>query len=187
MSHPCCVAVLRLGHRPARDKRVTTHVCLTARAFGAKKAYVPGKKDENLEKTIEKVVERWGGDFKVYTGGDWKKILGEWRKRGGLVVHLTMYGIPIEEKLSEIRATKKPLLVVVGSEKVRKEVYYLSDYNVAVGNQPHSEVAALAVFLDRLRGEKGLPSAFPDAKLRVIPQARGKKVVSVVSEPQRET
>ncbi|TLZ95287.1 MAG: tRNA (cytidine(56)-2'-O)-methyltransferase, partial [Methanobacteriota archaeon] len=29
------ITVLRLGHRPARDKRVTTHVALTARAFGA--------------------------------------------------------------------------------------------------------------------------------------------------------
>ncbi|MEM2376537.1 MAG: tRNA (cytidine(56)-2'-O)-methyltransferase, partial [Sulfolobales archaeon] len=29
------VFVLRLGHRPLRDKRVTTHVALTARAFGA--------------------------------------------------------------------------------------------------------------------------------------------------------
>ncbi|MGI0148094.1 MAG: tRNA (cytidine(56)-2'-O)-methyltransferase, partial [Thermoplasmata archaeon] len=29
------VTVLRLGHRPSRDKRVTTHVALVARAFGA--------------------------------------------------------------------------------------------------------------------------------------------------------
>ena len=29
------VIILRLGHRPERDKRITTHVALTARAFGA--------------------------------------------------------------------------------------------------------------------------------------------------------
>ena len=29
------IVVLRLGHRPERDARVTTHVGLTARALGA--------------------------------------------------------------------------------------------------------------------------------------------------------
>ena len=29
------VYVLRIGHRPGRDKRITTHVALVARAFGA--------------------------------------------------------------------------------------------------------------------------------------------------------
>ncbi|MCG7848715.1 MAG: tRNA (cytidine(56)-2'-O)-methyltransferase, partial [ANME-2 cluster archaeon] len=29
------IVVLRLGHRPERDQRVTTHVGLTARALGA--------------------------------------------------------------------------------------------------------------------------------------------------------
>ncbi|MCC6052717.1 MAG: tRNA (cytidine(56)-2'-O)-methyltransferase, partial [Desulfurococcaceae archaeon] len=29
------IYVLRYGHRPERDKRVTTHVALVARAFGA--------------------------------------------------------------------------------------------------------------------------------------------------------
>ncbi|TFG70124.1 MAG: tRNA (cytidine(56)-2'-O)-methyltransferase, partial [Methanomassiliicoccus sp.] len=29
------IVVLRLGHRPERDQRVTTHVALTARALGA--------------------------------------------------------------------------------------------------------------------------------------------------------
>ncbi len=30
------IAVLRLGHRPERDKRITTHVALTSRAFGGR-------------------------------------------------------------------------------------------------------------------------------------------------------
>ena len=42
----------------------------------------------------------------------------------------------------------KPAVVVVGGTKVPSEVFHLSDYNISVGNQPHSEVAALAVFLD---------------------------------------
>ena len=34
------VNVLRLDHRLKRDTRITTHVCLTARAFGASKIYL---------------------------------------------------------------------------------------------------------------------------------------------------
>ena len=43
------IYILRLGHRPERDKRITTHVALTARAFGAKGIFV-STKDEVLEK-----------------------------------------------------------------------------------------------------------------------------------------
>ena len=31
---------MRIGHRPERDKRITTHVALTSRAFGASRIYV---------------------------------------------------------------------------------------------------------------------------------------------------
>lgn len=34
------IYILRLGHRPKRDRRVTTHVILVARAFGAKGVYI---------------------------------------------------------------------------------------------------------------------------------------------------
>jgi tRNA (cytidine56-2'-O)-methyltransferase len=50
------------------------------------------------------------------------------------------------------------------------------DYNVAVGGQPHSEVAALAVFLDRLSGGEALKRDF-GGRLRVVPCERGKNVV----------
>ena len=33
------INVLRLDHRIGRDTRITTHVCLTARAFGASKVW----------------------------------------------------------------------------------------------------------------------------------------------------
>ena len=39
------VNVLRLDHRLKRDTRITTHVCLTARAFGASKIYLAGERD----------------------------------------------------------------------------------------------------------------------------------------------
>ena len=34
------IYVLRLDHRRRRDARITTHVCLTARAFGASKIII---------------------------------------------------------------------------------------------------------------------------------------------------
>jgi tRNA (cytidine56-2'-O)-methyltransferase len=36
------ITVLRLDHRVGRDTRITTHVCLTSRAFGADKVILSG-------------------------------------------------------------------------------------------------------------------------------------------------
>ncbi|HIQ55257.1 MAG TPA: tRNA (cytidine(56)-2'-O)-methyltransferase, partial [Pyrodictium sp.] len=71
----------------------------------------------------------------------------------------------------------KPKLIVVGAEKVPPFFYEIADYNVAIGNQPHSEVAALAIFLDRLYEGKELHVHFEDAKLKIIPSRKGKHVV----------
>jgi len=54
------ITVLRLGHRPARDKRVTTHVGLAARAFGAD-AILVSTKDPTVERSVRDVVRRFGG------------------------------------------------------------------------------------------------------------------------------
>jgi len=59
------IFVLRLFHRIERDKRVTMHCALVARAFLCKKMYYCGNKDENLEKNIKKVNENFGGDFEI--------------------------------------------------------------------------------------------------------------------------
>lgn len=69
-------------------------------------------------------------------------------------------------------------MIIVGGKKVPSDVYYLSDYNVAIGNQPHSEVAALAVFLDRLFDGKETEIEFK-GKIKILPQERGKKVIKV--------
>ena len=58
------ITALRLGHRPGRDPRVTTHVTLTARAFGADKVLV-STKDPVLERTVRAVVTKFGGSFEV--------------------------------------------------------------------------------------------------------------------------
>jgi tRNA (cytidine56-2'-O)-methyltransferase len=69
------------------------------------------------------------------------------------------------------------LLVIVGGEKVPPEAYRLADWNVAVTNQPHSEVAALAVFLHEYFQGRELRKRFERARRRIVPQARGKKIV----------
>jgi tRNA (cytidine56-2'-O)-methyltransferase len=91
------------------------------------------------------------------------------------VVHLTMYGSNLPDVIDEIRASEN-ILVVVGAEKVPAEMYDLADWNVAVGNQPHSEVAALAVFLDRLFQGRELCEEFAGG-LKIVPTPRGKQVL----------
>ncbi|MDW8360739.1 MAG: hypothetical protein RMK31_09225, partial [Candidatus Caldarchaeum sp.] len=72
---------------------------------------------------------------------------------------------------------QRDMVVVVGASKVPRVVYELADYNVAIGNQPHSEVAALAVFLDRLLEGRVFKVEFEGAMLKVIPDPRGKRVL----------
>lgn len=170
------ITILRLGHRPARDRRVTTHVALTARAFGADRVLV-STKDPGLERSVRDVARRFGGPFEIETGVAWRRAIAEWR---GTKVHLTMYGLPIGDVLPKL--PRDDLLVIVGAEKVPAEVYRLADWNVAVGNQPHSEVAALAVFLDRLLGGAGIQREFR-GRLRVRPSARGKLAVEIDEGP----
>jgi len=67
---------------------------------------------------------------------------------------------------------------VVGASKVPKELYQVSDYNVSIGNQPHSEIAALAICLDRIFRGKELIKQFDDAKLRIVPSPNEKKVLN---------
>jgi tRNA (cytidine56-2'-O)-methyltransferase len=167
------ISILRLGHRPSRDKRISTHLLLAARAFGAHDAVYTGIKDVALEESISKVVQEWGGDFSVGYSGSWKKVTNAWK---GRIIHLTMYGLPVEDVIAEIKADRFPKLIVVGGAKVPSEIYGVADWNVAVTNQPHSEVSALALFLHELHGGKELSLKFPGAKLTIVPQAKMKKI-----------
>ena len=175
------VFVLRWGHRPKRDLRLTTHVALTARALGASGFILSDIEDEKIKATVEKVVKNWGGPFHFEMGTSWKKVVKEWKAKGGIVVHLTAYGENIEtsDVLQRIKALNRDVLVIVGSQKVPGEFFSetVSDFNVAVGNQPHSECASLAIFLDRFFGGKELTKTFENAKLEIVPQKRGKKVI----------
>ena len=142
--------IMRIGHRPQRDKRVTTHVALSSRALGAKGIYV----------------------YSIKTGVSWKEATKDFQ---GKVVHLTMYGQRVDEALPKI-PRDEDIMIVVGAEKVPAEVYQRADFNVSVGNQPHSEIAALAIFLDRFTEGKAL-YADRGGELEVVPNERGKTVV----------
>jgi len=171
------IVVLRLGHRRARDKRATTHVGLTARALGADRIIITGDKDETLLKSIRRVAGRWGGEFEVAMQDSWKPVVKAFKEEGYEIIHLTMYGLPFQTKLEEIRKSPKNKLLIVGGEKVPGEVYQAADYNLAVTSQPHSEIAALAVFLDSFFEGKELEREFPRAKIKVVPQERRKQVL----------
>lgn len=66
------ITVLRIGHRINRDKRITTHVALVSRAFGADKIIIDTK-DKKIEETIKSTCKRFGGNFEIISGVDKKK------------------------------------------------------------------------------------------------------------------
>ena len=170
------IAVLRLGHRLVRDDRTTTHVALVSRALGCKKIFMTDV-DESILETIKGVCDDWGGsnEFDVEIVQDWRSLLKTWKKNNGIVVHLTMYGINIQH-FSHDYPHGKNILVVIGASKVPKDVYFIADMNIAVGNQPHSEIAALAIFLDRYFQGKELIHSYEDARMKIVPSSRGKRV-----------
>lgn len=175
------IVILRLGHRIQRDQRITTHVALTARAMGAEGMLLDSD-DSGIEKSLQEAGTSWGGSFYVKRITSWKSEIKKWKDAGGKVIHLTMYGINLPDAIPEI--TADALMIVVGAEKVPPELYGLADWNVGVGNQPHSEVAALAITLDRLQaasGKDALRTQFlPGGERKIIPQRAGKEVISTI-------
>ncbi len=148
---------------------------LVARAFGARRIHIPGA-DIKIKRNIDEVTARFGGDFEVEVEENSKEILGEY---AGTVVHLTMYGIPLDDAISRIREQRPDdLLIVIGASKVPGYVYEMADLNVSVGNQPHSEIAALSVFLDRLSDGRWNDKDF-HGRITVIPDEAGKNVIEV--------
>ena len=135
--------------------------------------------DEEIKNTINKVNNSWGGlkEFNLEIIDDWKKLIKEWKEKQGKIIHLTMYGLRINEVIDEIKLMEKKIMVIIGAEKVPKEIYFLADYNISIGNQPHSEIAALAIFLDRLFEGKQFDKGFSDGKMKIIPSDKGKNVI----------
>ena len=177
------VTVLRMGHRVFRDSRVTTHVCLTARALGASGVIIANREDKEVEASVREVVRRFGGEFQVETGVDWRHFIRDWKNQGGKVLHLTAYGLPLPTVVEQVRAAGQDLLVVVGSEKMPGEMFSQADWNVSVTSQPMSEVGALAIFLDWYAQHREFELEFPNSELRIIPSKEGKLVKQASSVP----
>ncbi len=167
------ITVLRIGHRISRDVRMTTHCALVARALGADGMIYTGEHDRNMEESVKKVAKEWGGSFSIAHEKGWNSLLTKWE---GKKVHLTIYGLPVQKWIGRIRK-EKHLLVIVGGEKVPGGIYQLADYNLAVTNQPHSEIGALAIFLHEYFRGRELEKRFPVARRIVVPQKRGKKIL----------
>jgi len=172
------IIVVRYGHRDIRDYRVTSHCALVSRALGASKIIICGAIEESVTNTIKGVNETWGGKFKVEFSDSWEKTTKELKKKGYKIAHLTMYGLPIQEVEDELTKIKK-IAVIIGSQKVERGVYETADYNLGVTNQPHSEIAALAIFLDRIQKGKELEKSFAGGRCQIVPQEKGKKVVDL--------
>lgn len=170
------IYVLRLGHRPERDKRITTHVGLVARAFGANGFILADSDDIKVINSLRKVDEVWGRRLlTIEYGVNSIKYIKEWKNNGGEVIHLTMYGVNIDHVIDKIRRSPRDKLIIVGAEKVPRIIYELADYNVAIGFQPHSEVAALAIFLDKLFSGKELYYEYSGSRIRTSPRNKGKR------------
>jgi len=169
------IEVVRIGQRIVRDDRVTTHVALVARAFGASKIFMTEVNPE-IKDTLEKINSTWGGKFQVEFIDKWKTIVKDKKNAGFKIIHLTMYGQNINDAQKRI-AKEQDLLVVVGAEKVPREIYEMADYNVGIGNQPHSEISALAILLDRIQNGTQFEKEFLGGQRKIIPTEKGKNVL----------
>ncbi len=88
-----------------------------------------------------------------------------------------MYGEKIDDVAKKVRKNKN-ILIVVGAQKVPRTIYEKADYNISVGNQPHSEISALAILLDRLHKGTQFDMKFDNSVRRIVPTKKGKKVIS---------
>lgn len=168
------IEVLRIGQRIVRDDRVTTHVALVSRALGASKIYM-NEINPEIKITLDKIKKVWGGDFEIEYFEHWKEVLRKKKKEGYRIVHLTMYGEKINKVVPVLQKEEK-MIIVVGAEKVPREIYELADYNVSIGTQPHSEISALAVVLDRVQNGEQFDKSFAGAQRAIIPMKKGKNV-----------
>jgi tRNA (cytidine56-2'-O)-methyltransferase len=178
------VTVFRIGHRKTRDKRITTHLALVSRALGAREITIAGEKDENIIRSVSKVVSEWGGLFSItfIPYEEWRDFVENWKQNSGLIIHLTMYGENIkqfqsDQSLNSIRNSSENLdrlLIIVGGEKVPSKAFQYADWNIAITNQPHSEVGSLAIFLEKLI-PNSLQLDFLNAKRKIRPSREGKK------------
>jgi tRNA (cytidine56-2'-O)-methyltransferase len=143
---------------------------------------IAGEQDKSLKNSINKVSEAWGGHFQLemVPYDEWKPVIENWKHEGRKIIHLTMYGenLSIFEKskiFNELRKQPSNVVVILGGEKVPGKVFQYSDWNIAITNQPHSEVSSLAIFLDHFL-VNALETSFKNSKKQIIPSLKGKKI-----------
>lgn len=175
------VTILRIGHRYNRDKRITSHLALVARALGVRKMIIAGEKDLKLKDSINKVSDSWGGGFNLefVPYDEWKPIIEKWKIKGMKIIHLTMYGENLStfeksDTFVELRKQPNNIAIILGGEKVPGKVFQYANWNVSITNQPHSEVGSLAIFLDHFI-VNALKTSFSNPKKQIIPSLEGKK------------
>ena len=98
-------------------------------------------------------------------------------RRPGSGIQPIHYDEVIGKKVSSDIQKEENVLIVVGAEKVPREIYEQADYNVSIGNQPHSEISALAILLDRIQKGKQFEKKFSNSKRDIIPSKNGKNVI----------
>ena len=99
-------------------------------------------------------------ESKLYRIGKTLRKLGK-KKEARWFISLCI-GINIDD-MTERLSKENKVLVIIGAEKVPHEVFELADFNISISNQPHSEIAALAIFLDRIFRGKQFKNTFLSA------------------------
>ena len=113
-----------MGHRQFGDNRITTHVGLVGRAFGARGMILADISDVSVQNSINEINQNWGGNFFIEMGVPHLKFIKDWINKGNLIVHLTMYGEKISKTLiNEIKKKGTDILVIVGAQKVPRAIY----------------------------------------------------------------
>jgi len=116
------IEVLRIGQRVVRDDRVTTHVALVARSFGAKKIYM-NEINPDIINTISKINKTWGGPFEIKTitdksNGLIKLTFGSFNKP------VTKYILVKDGKLSYYQGLPLPTSANYKAHNLIKEVIF---------------------------------------------------------------
>ncbi len=169
------VSVLRLGHRYPRDARVSTHLALVSWAFGIDELIYTGDRDVEFESNVGRIISKWGSKFVIRYEDNYRDIIKQYKSKDYRIIHLTMYGVNVNYLMDELLNISKHL-VVVGGQKVPGEIFRLSDFNVAIGGLPHSEISALAVYLDRIYMGIQL-ERHPSVSRSIVQMKLGKKIV----------
>ena len=124
------IEVVRIGQRVVRDDRVTTHVALVSRAFGAEKIFMTEVNPE-IKDTLEKINKTWGGNFMVEFIDKWKSIIKKKKEENFRIVHLSMYGENINDVQEKLREEESGVYGVGANGSFRKLSFTGVDFTIS--------------------------------------------------------